>query len=179
MRSERRWVPDGRRVFLIPWYATAFRGDPFEEALREIAPVALRYGATEYWVYRRATTATCSSSTRCSRTTHDFERYWYGPEFSDWRAEYASWYQVPVVYVPMTLVAQRARRPGGQRQRSAAASALLERSHSQPRVVELLPVELGGLLEPAPDHRLAGLVDRVGVGVALLDADARGCSGRA
>src|SRR4051794_41776094 len=55
---------------------------------------------------------------------------------------------------------------------TAARSALLERSHSQSRVVELLPVELGGLLEPAPDHGLARGVDRVGVGVALLHADA-------
>jgi hypothetical protein len=26
------------------------------------------------------------------------DRYWYGEEFSIWRADYASWYQVPVVY---------------------------------------------------------------------------------
>src|SRR3954447_22131395 len=55
---------------------------------------------------------------------------------------------------------------------TAGRSALLERSHSQPRVVELLPVELGGLLQAAPDHRLARLVDGIGVGVALLHADA-------
>jgi hypothetical protein len=30
----------------IPWYATLFRGDRFEQALAEIAPVAMRYGAT-------------------------------------------------------------------------------------------------------------------------------------
>ena len=35
---------------------------------------------------------------------YDFELYWNGPEFSDWRAEYSSWYTVPVVYVPMRLV---------------------------------------------------------------------------
>ena len=36
----------------IPWYATLFRGDRFEVAVQEIAPVALRYGASEYSVYR-------------------------------------------------------------------------------------------------------------------------------
>ena len=28
----------------------------------------------------------------------DLERYLYGEEFSIWRADYASWYQVPVLY---------------------------------------------------------------------------------
>jgi hypothetical protein len=28
----------------------------------------------------------------------DFEAYWYGPEFVEWRADYTSWYQVPVLY---------------------------------------------------------------------------------
>ena len=31
---------------IIPWYATGFRADSFEEALNEAAAVALRYGAT-------------------------------------------------------------------------------------------------------------------------------------
>ena len=39
-------------VAQIPWYATLFRGDQFAAALEEIAPVATRYGATEYKVYR-------------------------------------------------------------------------------------------------------------------------------
>ena len=157
--------------FLIPWYATGFRGDSFEEALQEIAPVALRYGATQYWIYRllrrplplpavlavrgqarlRAVLVRAGVlrlAGRVRELVHGAGRL---------RADEAR--------------RQRARRPGAQRQRRRRASALLERSHSQPRVVELLPVELGGLLEPAPDHRLARRVDGVGVGVALLDAD--------
>ena len=39
-------------VMHIPWYATVFRGDKVAAALVEIAPVALRYGATDYAVYR-------------------------------------------------------------------------------------------------------------------------------
>jgi hypothetical protein len=34
----------------------------------------------------------------------DFERYWYGPEFSAWRADYQSFYTVPVLYVWHDLV---------------------------------------------------------------------------
>jgi len=40
-------------VVHIPWYATVFRGDKFELAMHEIAPVAARYGATDYRVYRQ------------------------------------------------------------------------------------------------------------------------------
>ena len=36
----------------IPWYATVLRGDKLAEALQEIAPVALRYNATSFAVYR-------------------------------------------------------------------------------------------------------------------------------
>ena len=39
-------------VFTVPWYATGFRGDQLEAALQEIAPVALRYGASDWAVYR-------------------------------------------------------------------------------------------------------------------------------
>ena len=39
-------------VFNVPWYATGFRADGFEAALQEIAPIALRYGASDWAVYR-------------------------------------------------------------------------------------------------------------------------------
>ena len=48
----------------------------------------------------RATTATSSSRSPRSRTKRDCERYWNGPGVPvDWRADYSSWYQVPVLYV--------------------------------------------------------------------------------
>ena len=85
-------------VVNIPWYATVFRGDKFEIALREIAPIALRYGATDFEVMRSN-----DDRYRFWQFAHfddktDFERYWYGQEFNDWRADYTSWYQVPILY---------------------------------------------------------------------------------
>jgi len=85
-------------VVHIPWYATLFRGDKFELALQEIAPVALRYGATEYEAYRAR-----DDQYKFLQLAHfadkiDFERYWLGEEFVAWRAEYSSWYQVPIIY---------------------------------------------------------------------------------
>jgi hypothetical protein len=85
-------------VVQIPWYATLFRGDKFEVALREIAPVALRYGAREYSIYRSREDAYRFMQMATFDNKDDFERYWYGEEFSVWRADYSSWYQVPVVY---------------------------------------------------------------------------------
>jgi hypothetical protein len=92
-------------VVHIPWYATALRADKLALALAEIAPVALRYGGTEYVVYRsdddRYKFLHCATFER----KVDFERYWYGEEFVDWRADYAGWYQVPVTYVWHHVVA--------------------------------------------------------------------------
>ena len=91
-------------VVKIPWYATVFRGDKLEAALAEIAPVALRYGASEYSVYRSRDDAYRFLQLAAFERKVDFERYWYGPEFVDWRADYSSWYQVPLVYAWNDLV---------------------------------------------------------------------------
>jgi hypothetical protein len=85
-------------VLQIPWYATVFRGDKLELALAEIAPVALRYGATDYSVYRSRDDAYRFTQMATFESKMDFERYWYGEEFVTWRADYSGWYQVPVVY---------------------------------------------------------------------------------
>ena len=92
-------------VAQIPWYATLFRGDAFAAALNEIAPVATRYGATDYRIYRNRDDTYRFSQMATFNDKLDFEAYWYGPEFIDWRAAYASWYQVPILYNWMTVVA--------------------------------------------------------------------------
>ena len=85
-------------VAVVPWYATLFRGDKFEVALLEIAPVALRYGATAWEVSRaRDDTYKFQQSADFPDKT-SFERYWLSDEFIAWRGDYSSWYQVPVVY---------------------------------------------------------------------------------
>ena len=87
----------------IPWYATLFRGDKFEVALQEIAPVALRYGASEYRVYRGQDDAYKFLQMATFEDHIDWDRYWNGEEFSLWRADYTSWFQVPVLYTWHTL----------------------------------------------------------------------------
>jgi hypothetical protein len=89
----------------IPWYATLFRAERFATALQEIAPVALRYGATDYHVYRSRDDGYKFLHTVTFESKPDWERYWMGTEFINWREEYTSWYQVPVLYVWNDVVA--------------------------------------------------------------------------
>ena len=83
----------------IPWYATVFRGDKLAAALEEIAPLALRYGATEFALYRSRDDAYKFLQLASFGSKLEFERYWYGEEFSNFRVDVATWYQVPVLYV--------------------------------------------------------------------------------
>ncbi len=74
---------------IVPWYATGFRADGFEEALGEVAAVALRYGASSYAVYRSK-----DDRYRFQQFAHfakhiDWERYWDGPEMTDFRVRYS------------------------------------------------------------------------------------------
>ena len=88
---------EGHGVVHVAWYATTFRGDKFEAALAEIAPIALRYGATAYSVYRGRDDSYRFLQTAAFDDRLDWERYWAGQEFIDFRASTSSWYQVPVV----------------------------------------------------------------------------------
>jgi hypothetical protein len=82
----------------IPWYATGFRGDELEAALLEISPHALRYGATDWTVIRTRDDRYKFTQFLTFENPTDFERYWYGEEFSRWRGVHSGQYQVPIVY---------------------------------------------------------------------------------
>ena len=91
-------------VVHIPWYATVFRGDKLEQALEIIAPISLRYGATDYAIHRSRDDRYRFLQMSTFKDKLDWERYWYGDEFSAWRADFSSYYQVPVVYIWNDLV---------------------------------------------------------------------------
>jgi hypothetical protein len=90
----------------IPWYATGFRGDKLEAALAEVAPIALRYGATHYAVYRSHDDRYKFSQVADFKNKTDWVRYWDGPEMTRFRTMSSSWYQVPVLYQPNDIVAE-------------------------------------------------------------------------
>jgi len=98
-------------VVFIPWYATGFRGDGLAEALAEIAPMAMRYDATSYGLYRSRDDRYRFTQTATFDDHDDWERYWYGEEFSRFRAQHHGWFQVPVLYVWHDQVAAGALAP--------------------------------------------------------------------
>jgi len=101
---------------IVPWYATGFRADGFERALNDVAVLALRYGASSYAVYR-ARDDRYKFQQLASFDEHlDWDRYWGGPEMTDFRVRHSSWYQVPVLYGWWDLTA------GGALVRDSAAA---------------------------------------------------------
>jgi hypothetical protein len=85
-------------VVYVPWYATVFRGDKLEAALAELAPVALRYGASSYAVHRNRDDRYKLLQMAAFETKADWDRYWLGPEFNFFRAANQGYYQVPLLY---------------------------------------------------------------------------------
>jgi hypothetical protein len=100
-------------VAQIPWYATLFRGGQFEEAVREIAPIAMRYGATDYIVYRNRDDQYKFMQCSTFAEKAQFEAYWYGPEMNNFRTIYSGWYQVPILYTWADIVIQGGRNGNG------------------------------------------------------------------
>jgi hypothetical protein len=83
---------------IVPWYATGFRADEFEQVLGEIAAVALRYGASSYDVYRSRDDRYKFQQLASFEHHLQWDRYWAGPEMTRFRIEHSGWYQVPLVY---------------------------------------------------------------------------------
>jgi hypothetical protein len=100
-----------RRAVQVPWYATGFRGDDLEAALRQISEISLRYGARSWAVYRHDDDRYRFLQILEFDTTADFQRFWYGEEFQDMRASCQGWYQVPLLYGWVDIVGQGALHP--------------------------------------------------------------------
>lgn len=83
---------------VIPWYATGFKGNTLEAALNEVAPLAMRYGAGSYAVYRARDDRYKFQQLAQFERNLDWERYWEGPEMLELRTRYSGAYQVPVLY---------------------------------------------------------------------------------
>jgi len=83
---------------IVPWYATGFRAESFEEVLGEVAVVALRYGATSYGVYRARDDRYKFQQLAMFDDHLQWDRYWSGAEMTRFRTVHSGWYQVPVLY---------------------------------------------------------------------------------
>jgi hypothetical protein len=86
-------------IVYIPWYATVMRQESFAEAVTEIAPVVLRYGATKYAVHRSRDDRYKITQMAWFESKADWYRFWEGPEMIEFRAYQSGKYQIPIVYV--------------------------------------------------------------------------------
>jgi hypothetical protein len=86
-------------VVHVKWYATLLRSNMFADAVAEMAPVALRYGATRYAVHRSEDDRYSVLQMIWFEDHGDWLRFWEGPELVEFRARYSSKYQAPITYV--------------------------------------------------------------------------------
>jgi hypothetical protein len=95
--SARRSAADGRRRPRPLVRDRPARRRPRRGARRHL-PVALRYGARTHAVYRFNDDRYKFMQIAEFERKDQWEAYWYGPEFTDFRIVCSSWYQVPVLY---------------------------------------------------------------------------------
>jgi hypothetical protein len=86
-------------VVHVPWYATVLRHETLADALAQIAPVCLRYNATQYAVHRSRDDRYKITQMLWFETKEDWYRFWDGPEMIDFRRRHSGHYQIPVTYV--------------------------------------------------------------------------------
>lgn len=85
-------------VINVPWYATGFRADALEDELAAVSAYAPRYGASAYTVYRSRDDRYRFMQILHFESKVDWQRFWEGPEMTDFRVRCSSYYQVPVLY---------------------------------------------------------------------------------
>jgi hypothetical protein len=91
-------MADRPGVVYIPWYATVLRQEMLAEAVAAIAPLALRYGATQYQVHVSRDDRYKITQMSWFATKRDWYRYWDGPEMIEFRRRHSGHFQIPIVY---------------------------------------------------------------------------------
>jgi hypothetical protein len=86
-------------VVHVPWYATVLRQETFAQKVAEIAPLALRYGATRYAVHRSLDDRYKILQLAWFGSKLDWSRYWDGPEMVEFRTRNVGHFQIPIAYV--------------------------------------------------------------------------------
>ena len=109
----------------VQWYATVLRQKTFAVAVAEVAPLALRYGATQYSVHVNNDDRYKITQMTWVPDHESWYAYWEGPEMVEFRARNSGRYQVPIVYQWMDEIAagSLAGRPEDAQEDAVPASA--------------------------------------------------------
>jgi hypothetical protein len=86
-------------VVHINWYATVLRQEAFAAEIVRAAPLALRYGATQYSVHRSNDDRYKITQMSWFESRQDWYRYWESPEMIEFRRRNSGHYQIPVTYI--------------------------------------------------------------------------------
>jgi hypothetical protein len=86
-------------LMTVFWYSTIGRKESFAAEVANVAPLALRYGATQYQVHVSNDDRYKVTQMSWFANKEDWYRYWDGPEMIEFRARNANRYQVPIAYV--------------------------------------------------------------------------------
>jgi hypothetical protein len=85
-------------VVHIAWYATVFRQNSFADEVARMAPISMRYGATQYAVHRSRDDRYKIVQMIWFDEKADWYRYWEGPEMAAFRRRNMGHYQAPIAY---------------------------------------------------------------------------------
>jgi hypothetical protein len=85
-------------VVHIDWYATVLRQETFATEVVRAAPIALRYGATQYSVHRSEDDRYKILQMLWFESHNDWYRYWEGPEMLEFRRRNTGHFQIHIQY---------------------------------------------------------------------------------
>lgn len=85
-------------LMVVKWYATVLRQDRFAAEVATIAPIALRYGATQYQVHVDQDDRYRISQMTWVPDHASWYAFWEGPEMVEFRSRMMGKYQVPINY---------------------------------------------------------------------------------
>jgi hypothetical protein len=86
-------------VMHVEWYATTLRKDAFTAEVAYVAPLALRYGASQYAVHVSRDDRYKITQMAWFGSKPDWYSYWEGPEMVEFRRRNVGHYQIPITYV--------------------------------------------------------------------------------
>ena len=72
-------------VVWIQWYASVLRHEPLAQDVARVAPLALRYGATQYSVHQSLDDRYRITQMSWFESKEDWYAYWDGPEMIEFR----------------------------------------------------------------------------------------------
>ncbi len=85
-------------LMTVKWYATVLRHEMFAGEVARVAPLALRYGATQFRVHIDNDDRYKITQMTWVPNHAAWYSYWEGPEMIEFRARFLGKYQIPITY---------------------------------------------------------------------------------